>query len=212
MTGHPIENLSQIFAHACANFHAPDKVVTRLWHELQDAYSSKGRYYHTLDHLNVMSNALFEALPDVSQKPWLVFALFYHDIVYKPLRSNNEEKSAEIAVSRLSDVGVPSSSLDLIREAIHATKGHGVHSNEDINYLLDADLAVLGSSNEEYQRYSAGIRKEFAVVPDVLYKPGRRKVLHHFLEMKSIYKTASFRLKFEEQARLNITRELKNLE
>jgi predicted metal-dependent HD superfamily phosphohydrolase len=40
--------------------------------------------------------------------------------------------------------------------------------------------------------------------PDFLYKPGRRKVLTHFLEMERIFKSDHFYQKYEEQARKNL--------
>ncbi len=40
---------------------------------------------------------------------------------------------------------------------------------------------------------------------------GRRKVLKHFLEMESIFKTKYFQDKYEDQARMNISAELKSL-
>ena len=48
--------------------------------------------------------------------------------------------------------------------------------------------------------------------PEVVYKPGRQKVLHHFLQMPAIYKTDYFIEKYEQQARNNMLYELKELE
>ena len=33
--------------------------------------------------------------------------MFYHDIVYKPTRSDNEERSADIALSQMMRLGIP---------------------------------------------------------------------------------------------------------
>lgn len=205
------ESLSAEFTRMCAGYGASEQTIKELWQEILEGYNSKGRYYHTLDHLHAMSKVLHENSPDIRDMTPLLFALFYHDIVYDPLRSDNEEKSAKIAVSRVSRIGVNRESLEVIRDSILATKGHRTHENSDINYFLDADLAVLGSGKEEYQSYSTRIRKEFAIIPDLLYKPGRRKVLRHFLATEFIYKTHPFRLKYEEQARANILLELENL-
>lgn len=38
--------------------------------------------------------------------------------------------------------------------------------------MLDADLAVLGSSADDYNRYAGAIRKEYASVPEADYRAG----------------------------------------
>ncbi len=81
----------------------------------------------------------------------------------------------------------------------------------DINYLLDADLSVLGKDRETYLVYTQMIRKEYSIYPDFLYKPGRKKVLRHFLELENIFKTEYFRDQYETQAKENIETELRLL-
>jgi len=82
---------------------------------------------------------------------------------------------------------------------------------EDTNYLLDADLSVLGKDFETYLKYTQNIRKEYSIYPDFLYKPGRKKVLKHFLELESIFKTEYFKEKYEARAKENIAKELQLL-
>jgi predicted metal-dependent HD superfamily phosphohydrolase len=41
-----------------------------------------------------------------------------------------------------------------------------------------------------------------------MYNPGRKKVLQHFLDMKSIFKTPYFIQKFETQAAKNLIAEI----
>ena len=72
-------------------------------------------------------------------------------------------------------------------------------------------LSVLGSDWNTYELYSRQIRKEYGIYPDIVYKPGRRKVLLYFLELNNIYKTAFFAGRYERQARLNLRRELEEL-
>ena len=83
--------------------------------------------------------------------------------------------------------------------------------DDDTNYFTDADLSILGSDSDSYLTYTKQIRKEYSYFPDLLYKPGRRKVLEHFLEMGNIFKTKYFQDKFEIQAKINILGELKSL-
>ena len=81
----------------------------------------------------------------------------------------------------------------------------------DTNIFLDADLAILGQSDENYKLYTKQIRQEYSFFSDADYKKGRVGVLKHFLAMERIYKTEYFFNKFEKQAKLNIENELKRL-
>jgi predicted metal-dependent HD superfamily phosphohydrolase len=91
---------------------------------------------------------------------------------------------------------------------ILATKSHAASVNRDIDLFTDADLSVLGAAPETYAQYAAGVRKEYSMYPDLHYKPGRRKVLKHFLEMDRIFKTDEFFQLYEKQARENLLHEL----
>lgn len=94
---------------------------------------------------------------------------------------------------------------------ILATKKHEWSSAADTNYFTDADLSILGSSASAYTTYCQQIRQEYSKFPDLLYRPGRRKVLKQFLEMSFIFKTEHFRNLHETQARFNIRVELASL-
>ena len=93
-------------------------------------------------------------------------------------------------------------------EAILATKSHDKHALQDINYLTDADLAILGSEHNTYIHYTNQIRKEYSIFPDILYKKGRKKVLEHFLNMEYIYKTDYFHNQYHDQCISNLKNEL----
>jgi predicted metal-dependent HD superfamily phosphohydrolase len=136
------------------------------------------------------------------------FSVFYHDVIYDATSKLNEEKSAEFAQSRLQKSGLNEYDLSEISKQILATKSHQKSENSDINYLLDADLSILGKDSETYLDYTKKIRKEYSIYPDFLYKPGRKKVLQHFLELENIFKTEDFRDRYELQAKENIEVEI----
>lgn len=205
------DKLNNVFAAACASFHDDDFMIGQLWQEIRDEYGSEHRHYHTLEHLDTMYSVLQEVSSSIADMQLTLFALFYHDIVYRPLRSDNEKCSADLAVNRLRRLGLTSSSLTWVRQAIESTKEHQAHRDSDINSFLDGDLPILGFSPQNYGDYTRAIRKEFAVIPDLVYKPGRKEVLQRFLDMPSIFKTVPFQVKFEQQARINIQEELKML-
>jgi len=104
----------------------------------------------------------------------------------------------------MNQVFVASETIQLCKEQILATKSHTISINSDTNHFTDADLSILGQSWETYSLYCQNVRKEYAVYPDLVYNPGRKKVLNHFLAMDSIFKTDYFYNKFDRQAKENL--------
>jgi|SRR5687768_6770863 len=198
------------FSDAIKNYTNDTDLIDRLWIDIVDHYSEPSRHYHTLKHLEALVNELTEVRENISDWNLVVFAIAYHDIIYNPLKNNNEEKSAEYSAKVLSGfLTVPS--MEKCRQMIIATKNHELNNDADINYFTDADLSILGTASNEYQIYSEQIRKEYRYYPAIIYKPGRQKVLKHFLAMNRIYKTDYFFKKYEQQARINLSNELKEL-
>ncbi len=93
---------------------------------------------------------------------------------------------------------------------IISTKKHEVINaqDEDNAYLLDWDLAILGSSWKWYKDYTEKIRKEYSMFPDFMYKKGRKNVLQHFLTRPRIYYTEKYHHLWEANARNNLQKEL----
>jgi predicted metal-dependent HD superfamily phosphohydrolase len=201
-----IYHASREFLSVLAEMGVSSAVGLDLWSEVEQRYRESHRRYHTIEHLDSMLTLLKDVKHDIADFRSLVLALIYHDIIYKTLSSDNEERSAELARKRLASYVDPAI-IEKVCDAILSTKRHEEHADQDVNYFLDADLSILGSSEQRYSEYSRQIRKEYSVVPDLLYRPGRKKVLKHFLAMEKIFKTSYFRLKFEDAARRNLKQE-----
>lgn len=175
-------------------------------------YTESNRHYHNLQHLHAMFRHLQAHEQALENAKAVYLAVFYHDIIYNALRKDNELKSAAFAQKALTDLGWNKPTIELVYALILATQQHrATQATNDFYYLLDADLAILGSDSKTYQWYAQAIRKEYHWVPSVLYKSGRRKVLQHFLERETLYFTLPFQQQFEEQARRNLVEELKYL-
>jgi predicted metal-dependent HD superfamily phosphohydrolase len=185
--------------------------IALLWHDIENHYTRKDRYYHTLKHLQSITEELLPFKEDFSDWTAIVLSVVYHDIIYKATNSDNEGLSASFASKALSGFPIPESTLAQCKRIIEATKSHEVSALMDINLFLDADLSVLGKSWDTYKEYSIGVREEYAIYPDFMYNPGRTKVLRHFLAMPQIYKTTPFRIKYEAIAKENIKMELELL-
>ncbi|SHE58594.1 HD domain-containing protein [Pedobacter caeni] len=186
-------------------------LINELWNEIEVCHSHAKRHYHTLTHLENLLQQLIPVQDHIKNWNVVLFTLCYHDIVYNPLKDDNEEKSAELAEARLSAIGVPASFIHQCKLQILATKKHLPAPDQDTNYFTDADLSVLGQEWDSYSNYYKGVRKEYSIYPDLIYKPGRKKVLRHFLNMNRIFKTEYFYSKFETTAKLNLQRELETL-
>lgn len=179
------------------------------WNEIENNYSSKSRHYHNLEHLENMFSELNKIQSEVKNLDCLLFAIYYHDIVYKSTKSNNERQSALAFENRIAKT-----SFEKLNECIlqiEATKEHKMSDDYDTNILLDLDLSILGKEPEQYKKYSESIRKEYHIYPDFMYRKGRKKVLNSILELDFIYKTDYFKRLYENQAKENLRLELKQL-
>jgi len=204
--------MKDLFLHAASPYEPDPTVLAPLWQELEKQYSQKKRHYHTLAHIENLLRLATDYSAMVQDWETFVFAIFYHDAVYNVLRSDNEEKSALLAEKRLTQMGFPAHRIAACQTLILATKTHAASANTDANLLMDADLSVLGADWDTYSAYAAQVRREYSIYPDLVYRPGRRKVLSKFLERDCIFKTPDFRSRLEAQARENIQLEISLLQ
>lgn len=181
-----------------------------LYNELMVAYSDANRHYHTLDHISEMLSLLNDS--DCTE-PVARWATWYHDIIYLPGHKDNEESSALKAASSLNSLGIDEGVVQLVQSIILATQSHlsSANSSNCLLAVLDADMAILGSSQDNYIEYCHAVSMEFGHIPKALYRQGRRKFLQSVDSQESIYQTAWFHDRFEQQARENIKQELTKL-
>lgn len=201
-------NLQEKFTDLCLPFSKDQKLINGFWKEIETKYTERGRHYHDLFHLENMFLELENVKNKITDFNSVSFSVFYHDIIYNATSKSNEEKSALYAADRLHKLNLDEDLISNINTQILATKSHQKSEDTDTDYLLDADLSILGKDLPVYLEYTRKIRKEYAIYPDLLYKPGRKKVLRHFLELDTIFKTEDFRNKYELKARENMTTEL----
>ncbi len=203
--------LKETFIKLIGNYTADEKLVMQLWNEIEANYSGKKRHYHTLNHLENLLQQLLNVKDQIKDWDTILFTLYYHDIIYNPLKTTNEEKSAAFAENRMQVIDVPKPIVGNCVQQILATKKHLLSTDNDTNIFTDADLGILGRPWEVYEKYYKQVRKEYALYPDLIYNPGRKKVLQHFLQMQQIFKTDYFFELFEAQAKANIAIELRLL-
>lgn len=177
---------------------------------LEAAYAEPHRRYHSRAHIEACLSLLAKQ-DDLSaaDRRVLEYAIWWHDAVYDPTRNDNEAVSAEMARRDLVGLSEPAAVADEVARLILLTKGHTVEAGDRLGALLvSIDLAVLGGDPADYDAYAAGVRREYAHVPEAAYRAGRANVLRRFLEAAAIYPDPRFRARLEARARSNIAREI----
>ena len=193
------------------NYDCNEATRKELWMEIEENYSSSNRYYHTLTHLETLLNQLHKIRKELTNWEAILFSVYYHDLIYDSTKSDNEEQSAFVAAERMRGIKVPELVIEECQLHILATKFHNLSENIDTNYFTDADLSILGYPWKEYSMYFKNVRKEYMIYSDEIFNEGRSKVLKHFLNMARIYKTDYFYSHLEQQAKVNLSKELDEL-
>ncbi len=206
-----IEFLEQQWIMLTNEYRISQEISKKYFEIVLEKYSEKKRFYHNLTHIQALLNRA-ENLKIYFQNYGAVrFAIWFHDIIYNTKRSNNEEKSAELAIKALEEMQIPNATIVLVEKMIIATKTHNASELiEDGKIFLDLDLGVLGASPKVYQEYHQAIRKEYSWVPWFLYKRSRKAVLRNFLAREHIFFTGEL-AKLESIARQNISQEIELL-
>jgi predicted metal-dependent HD superfamily phosphohydrolase len=179
---------------------------------LIERWSEPQRRYHTLDHLTAVLDRV-EVLEDYAADPDLVrLAAWFHDAVYLPERSTNEERSARLAERALREAGVAEEKVAEVVRLVLLTVTHDP-ADDDPNgqVLCDADLAVLASAPDAYAAYAAAVRAEYGFVPDEAFRTGRAAVLRQLLDLPRLFRTPHGQREWEGPARENLRAELAGL-
>ncbi|MEU3571952.1 hypothetical protein AB0E96_26510 [Kitasatospora sp. NPDC036755] len=177
--------------------------------ELLRRWSEPQRRYHTAAHLRAVLRHVDELAGHAADPEAVRLAAWFHDAVYRPDRTENEERSAALAVRALTAAGLPAERVAEVERLVLLTVGHDpAPGDRDGEVLCDADLAVLGGTPEAYAAYAAAVREEYGFVPAPDFTAGRAAVLRHLLALPALYRTPAARDRFAAAARANLTAEL----
>jgi predicted metal-dependent HD superfamily phosphohydrolase len=184
---------------------------SQIWcTDLLKRYSEPHRQYHNIRHIEECL-AEFEQVSSQAEHPVaLELAIWFHDAIYDPRRSDNEEQSAILALKCLEQSVFRQKQL--VSDLILATKTHVAKNIPDAPLLLDIDLSILGKPAARFAEYEAGIRAEYSFVPLALYAEKRAAILRSFLSRPRIFTTGAFFNRFEAQARRNLAESIAALE
>jgi pantetheine-phosphate adenylyltransferase len=202
------------------DFLTRSKVIDKLFGQLVVAYSEPHRHYHTLEHIvDVLEQLdLYTDTEDISRMhaKALRFAAFYHDFMNTG-DSLDEPGSAEVARDLDDVIGFS----DLVARLVLATHKAGANIEKDFKdepdlmelakLFVDADMSILGRKPDEYNRYVAATRKEYARYNDEQWNAGRSHFLKTVIDRKRVFLTHRFYAPYEAQALYNMQGELNDL-
>lgn len=174
------------------------------WYEkLTRAYAEPQRHYHNQQHI-AECLAEFDGARHLTQQPAVVeLALWFHDAVYDPKASDNEEQSAAMARLCLETSGASRLAVT-VSDLVMATKAHSIEAGPDAALMVDVDLSILGQGEQRFAEYEAQVREEYRWVPKLIFNSKRAEILERFLARSRIYATDFFATKYEQQARRNL--------
>jgi len=184
---------------------------------LSARYAEPHRRYHDQRHVaavlrSVDELAAAEGLAD-DDRAVVRLAAWFHDAVYDPTASDNEQRSADLALSTLSGGDVATGIADEVARLVTVTAEHVVGPGDvRAAVLCDADLSILASDADRYADYVRGVREEYAFVDEAAFREGRSAVLRRLLAREHLFATSYGRQHWEQVARKQVAAEITSLE
>lgn len=182
-----------------------------IFNRLVAAYAEPARAYHTAEHIVDCLTQLDLCCPRLGPVNEVEAAIWFHDAVYVPGASDNEDRSAHLAQTALLACGGPVDTSRRIAELILATRHLTVPRDPEAQLLCDVDLSILGRAPHLFDEFERRIRREYHWVPDPAYRLARSEVLSGFLGRHPLYQTDYFRKLYEAEARANLERVIAQL-
>lgn len=192
----------------------PPVAAGNLAADLVSRYAEPHRRYHNGEHITEVMAEADRLLSAVRSSPddasAVRLAVWFHDAIYDPtaMSGANEEASAELATDSLLSLGVARTLVSEVARLVRRTADHVVQPTDVAgSVLVDADLSILASGADRYDRYVRGVRAEYGHVGDDAWRAGRGEVLRRFLDAPSLYRIGPDRAQRERAARANMARE-----
>jgi predicted metal-dependent HD superfamily phosphohydrolase len=201
--------------HLTGRLGTPEAWRDTTFRQLTAAYEASGRHYHTLTHIRALLETMEQHKALVLDAEVVQLAVWFHDAVYNPMRDDNEVRSAVLAQEFMAKTTLPTERRQRVAFLIERTKDHTQPqpaTDSDLHLFLDADLQILGAAEADYWQYARQVRQEYRLVPDILYRRGRKQVLEKLASAPVLYQTPLFRQKLDVAARRNLLAELRQWE
>lgn len=185
--------------------------LEELFTEILSRYAEPHRYYHTRQHLEECFERWSDLRGQAGHPAEVEVALWFHDAVYDTHSDSNERDSAELALETALSIGVDAVSAQRIYDLVMSTRHATLPVEQDARLIVDTDLSILGANPARFAEYERQVRREYAWVPENIYRERRADILKSFLGRPYIFSTDLFRARCERQARQNIRNSLEAL-
>lgn len=198
--------------------------VAELGESLLQAWEQPHRAYHHSGHLSQMLanlDRLYAHRTQGSTPLALVLAAWFHDAVYEGAPGEDERRSEQLASTSLEPLVtaglLDGDELQMVSLLVRATATHELpesadlpagYERADIQFFLDADMAILAADSTRYRRYLRGVRSEYSHFDDEAFRAGRTTFLRSILGRKRIFLSEQALQLWEEPARANLQAEL----
>ena len=198
--------------------------VAELGESLLQAWEQPHRAYHHSGHLSQMLSDLDRLYAHRAQGATplaLVLAAWFHDAVYEGAPGEDERRSEQLAGASLEPLVtaglLTEHELQMVRLLVRATATHELpesaelpagYAVTDIEFFLDADMAILAADSTRYRRYLRGVRSEYSHFDDEAFRTGRTTFLRSILGRERIFLSEQAYKLSEEPARTNLRSEL----
>ena len=198
--------------------------VAELGESLLQAWEQPHRAYHHSGHLSQMLTDLdhLHAHRTQGSTPLaLVLAAWFHDAVYEGAPGEDERRSEQLANASLESLVTAGlfdgDELQMVSLLVRATATHELpesadlpagYERADIQFFLDADMAILAADSTRYRRYLRGVRSEYSHFDDEAFRTGRTTFLRSILGRERIFLSEQALKLWEEPARANLQAEL----
>lgn len=181
----------------------------------RDELSQKMKWsYHKRLHVVDCMNELYEVKHLLDNPDAVECALLFHDIVYDPLSKTNEEDSTVVAEKILTQRWLPKDFIARVKQLILATKHDKPPTDNDMAFIMDIDMSILGKDKKRYVQYMKDVRREYYAFSDEKFNQWRESFLlslHHKYKKSSVFHTPYFQEKYDTQAKGNITWEIMDI-
>ena len=184
---------------------------------LRTRYAEPHRSYHGQAHVDALLDGLTQEAGAMRHPAAAELAVWYHDAIYDPAATDNEDRSAALLLGEMTGLVCP----DVLQAAavmIYATAGHTLppgldeELRADVATFLDLDMAVLGTAPAEYAAYEAGVAAEYAPVYGLeAFRTGRGAFLRGMLARERLFLTERFHRRLDAVARVNLRHAMASL-
>jgi len=157
------------------------QITTRL-EDILYMWANPHRKYHAKSHLDDLVEQIQNHSPlTLKEREMLFLIAMFHDCIYDPQRSDNEEQSAAFFLKSVTN---PTSDTNEIAQCILDTKTHKPSSALSALFC-EMDMDIVRRPLGELLEWEAGIAHEYSFLPRAEYKKRRIAFLETMIQRYS---------------------------